>query len=400
MEDENANAIQNKETQLDAEKEAQLASRSGGAPSAQDKDTNSTGGEPEQGTMSSLASGVSSRCTNIGKNCLGVLTWIGRILWIIVPILLVVILVSILISSWSDTCSWTRALNIQEKTVHIDFMVLSMDDVKELESVVANCTVSSLSNTEIHGPDPAVRPTALQKWRLQKTSLLSGSYVLVDAPSKVWDTGVYVFAPETTNDVASSEWSATMIHVQDIDPECKYVIKRGVYRNQVYQPRFQTSNLRCDVRPSEKSSDVGTDKRSVFFKVSELGSLSGTPFKFPDIPSCVLEVTLEVDVEETMQPSTLLAGTANPFYLPGAFSSASRSQAAAEDGKEEKGKGQRDSQAEIEIDLTHLPSHRFSMYVVGSGKCKLRFSDGTHVTYVPEPSKAAVHLILYEGKVR
>jgi hypothetical protein len=387
----------------------------------------------ETGAVVNLASNVQKKCTTFGNNFYSVLSWIGRILWVIVPILLVIVLVSILISSMSDSSTWTRALGACDKIIHVDFMVLNADGVKELESLAnpASSSASSSAPSSFSSSSASSSASSSSCFQFQKTNIASGSYVLLDFQSDRWDAGVYIFAPEASSlifesgalscedDAPASRASCLadhgpFIHVQDIDADCKYVVRKGMYRNQVYQPSHcqqATSSKKllfcCDGREAEEtggeeeeetgegeeeeeegtcsSREMGSGctakcprnrrKKScplpcaeneresrIYLKISELRALSGDAWKFPSVHfrsgAQVDRVTLEFDVP-----------------LP-----------------------------ETEtVDLRDVPPHSFTVCVTGKESGKLRFQGeegAVEVAYQPASNRAALCFEMYEGRLR
>lgn len=231
---------------------------------------------------SDLASDVKEKCSTLGKNCYSVLTWIGKIVWVLVPLLLTAVLVTILVNSLSERSPWTDALSAKEKLVHIDFMVLNMRDQSELEDFLRPIQTNGRSTTH-----------------LQNAHLTPGSYVLLASSCPSFEAGVYIVVPENLKAVEKTKdacMQTHLVHIQDIDSECRYIIKKGTYKDQVYQPGISA----LAVTASETcSSNAAQGDERLFLRSSELSALSGAANTIPIVPARTGRLVLELD--QTMQ---------------------------------------------------------------------------------------------------
>lgn len=226
----------------------------------------------EKNTMLSVQDSIQKNTYAMTEKCYSAVKWIGSVLWLLVPVLLVIILVSVMINSFS-TQSWKAALKFEGTVVDIDFLATNSQEIIEMEETLQGLISHSV---------------------FQKCDFQVGATVIVDSDSSEGlEKGVYIIAPSNQNCENISDCCGTLLFIHSLDPETKYRIRKGYYRNQVFQPSSQTNeNVFCG------SQDQKEGTGCVFFKSSELKNLSGQEGLVPDLPEKVEKVILLVDSDK------------------------------------------------------------------------------------------------------
>eukprot|EP00462_Mataza_sp_D1_P005180 CAMPEP_0175113200 /NCGR_PEP_ID=MMETSP0086_2-20121207/16009_1 /TAXON_ID=136419 /ORGANISM="Unknown Unknown, Strain D1" /LENGTH=345 /DNA_ID=CAMNT_0016392393 /DNA_START=81 /DNA_END=1115 /DNA_ORIENTATION=+ len=319
-----------------------------------------------------IAENVQQKCSAIGKNCFSVLSWVGKILWVLVPLLITAVLVSILVSSLSDQSTWSDVLGAREKFIHVDFMVLSVQDQDELTEVFG-----SHWDQGCGAPQSAQASTQVHAAVFQKGRLVLGNYVLVGSGCSNFEAGVYVVTPaadrtcitcssgslsdlkkasETSirDEPAVPSGSLCLVHVQDIMSDCRYVVKRGTYQDQVYQPSLRASATLNGTCSNSGGVEQGTGNGRIFLRSGDLETLTGDPLLLPAIGEGTSRLVLKMDQALPSDDSAL--------------------------------------------SFREVPTSGLTLSVTGPFGAKIRVG-GQEGVYVPSDKKVAVQFEVFEGKL-